>query len=102
MKRFVLGALLISFAIAAVLSHFASESPDGLEKSMTKVGVEEGNPAFSAPFPDYELPVLGSILGKTVPALLGTALAFLLILLLLRALVRREPRASSAERDKNA
>ena len=101
MKRFVLAGLLISLAVAAVLSHFASESPDGLETAMAKVGVEEGNPALPAPFPDYELPVLGSILGKTVPALLGTALAFLLVLVLLRALTRREPRASSTERDKN-
>ena len=102
MKRFVLAGLLISFAVAAVLSHFASQSPDGLETAMARVGVEEGKPALLAPFPDYELPALGGILGKTVPALLGTALAFLLILLLLRPLVRRKPAASSPPRGENA
>jgi cobalt/nickel transport protein len=102
MKRFILAGLLLSFVVAGVLSHFASRSPDGLEKAMAKVGAEEGKPALPAPFPDYELPVLGRILGKTVPALVGTALAFLVILLLLRALTRRDPHASPPQPGENA
>lgn len=102
MRKFVLVGLLISLAVAGVLSHFASRSPDGLETVLHRTGVGEGKPPVPAPFPDYGIPVLGSILGKTVAAVLGTALAFLLVLLLLRALTRRGPRASSAKRGENA
>jgi hypothetical protein len=102
MRRFVLWALLASFAVAGLLSHFASRSPDGLETVLQRRGVEEGQPPVPAPFPDYEAPVLGGILGKTVPAVVGTAVVFLLLLLLFRLLARRAPEGSRTPQDKNA
>jgi len=94
MRRFVLAVLLVSFIIAGVLYHFASESPDGLETVMGEVGAEEGEPLAPSPFPDYEFPLLGTALGKTVAGLAGTALVFLLVLGLLRLLARQRPEPS--------
>lgn len=89
MKRFVLGTLMVSFVIAGVLYHFASPSPDGLETVMAKVGAEEGEPLVPAPLPDYELPALGTVWGKTVAGVVGTALVFGVVLGVLRLLARR-------------
>ena len=89
MRRFVLVGLLASFLIAGVLYHFAAQSPDGLERVMEERGVAEGEPVAPAPFPDYEIPGLGPIAGRTAAGLAGTALAFALPLVLMRVLLRK-------------
>ena len=94
MRRFVLVGLLVSFIIAGVLYHFAAESPDGLETEMERVGAAEGEPLVPAPFPDYEFPLLGTVAGKTVAGVVGTALVFGLVMGLLRLLGRRRSEPS--------
>jgi len=66
MRKFVLSVLLVSFAIAGVLYHFAAQAPDGLEKTMENLGAEEADHLVPSLFPDYEFPLLGRVAGKTV------------------------------------
>jgi len=94
MRRFVLVGLLVSFIIAGFLYHFAAESPDGLERTMERVGAEEGEPLVPAPFAEYEFPLLGTVAGKTVAGVAGTALVFGAVLGVLRLLARRRSEAS--------
>ncbi len=108
MKRFVLVTLLVSFVIAGVLYHFAADSPDGLEKTMERFEAEEGEHVAPSFFPDYEFPLLGTVAGKTVAALVelqliepatvaglvGTALVFGIVLGVLRLLGRGRAKTS--------
>jgi hypothetical protein len=55
-KRLVLGLLLLSLALAGGLSYLASETPDGLEKSLARHDVAEGESVVAAPMADYQSP----------------------------------------------
>lgn len=82
--------LLIAIGLAVFVAPFASPWPDGLESVAAKLGFEEqaGGPAIAAPFPDYEVPGLGSATWATaVAGLVGTVLAFGAAYLLARLLV---------------
>jgi len=90
MRRFVLVGLLASLFVAGVLYHFASESPDGLETVMAEMKVAEGEHLVPSPLGDYEFPLLGTLAGKTVAGLLGTAIVLALSWGILRLLRRRQ------------
>ncbi|MGQ9476165.1 MAG: PDGLE domain-containing protein [Actinomycetota bacterium] len=84
---FILAGLLVSVALALLVSPWASSSPDGLEKVAEDKGflekAEETDPAWeSAPIPDYAIPGLtrevkdeetGEVMEE--PTKLATALA---------------------------
>ena len=80
MRKGIFLVLLVSLAIAAFLSPFASTSPDGLEwvaEDKGFVHLSEGREIVNSPMPDYLIPgmenetVAGSFAG-----VVGTILTF--------------------------
>jgi cobalt/nickel transport protein len=89
MKRRIDGFILVGLGIcllmALFLSHFASSSPDGLEKvAETKGFVSKGEEwKFwkHAPLPDYEIPwIKNKNVSTSLSGLVGTLAIFLLVL----------------------
>ncbi len=82
----VLGGGAIAMVLAVLASPFASQLPDGLERSLEHVGFVQEVLTLSAPFPDYtlpgleHLPVAGSVAGG-----LGAVTVFLLAYALARS-----------------
>ncbi len=68
------GLLGVALAIAAFLAPFASSLPDGLERTAEALGFAgRAQPQWTAPFPDYVIPYLGSSgAAAGVAGLLGT------------------------------
>lgn len=83
--------LLVSFGLALFVSPFACSWPDGLERVAAKLGFEHravASALLKSPIPDYHLPGIQSpVWGTALAGLIGTAVAFLLALLLARVLV---------------
>ena len=79
-RKVITVGLLIAVAVALLLSPFASQSPDGLEKVAEDKGFldrGEGEPALAAPAPDYTIPgVDNDGLSTALAGLLGTLLTF--------------------------
>lgn len=89
MSRFILGLLAVSLGISGLLTLFASESPDGLERSLEKHSIHEGEPIAKAPMPDYEAPLtIRPAFRKAIAGITGTLILFG-ILILLGAALRR-------------
>lgn len=78
-KNLVIGGLLVAIVVAILAPFLASSDPDGLESAAEKVMlIEEPEPAFEAPMPDYLIPAWGeNPLGGVVSIVLGTLLTFL-------------------------
>ena len=78
-KEILLG-LLIAVFLALILSPFASQMPDGLEKVAEDkgfIGKSEVKPIISSPVPDYAWPGLkNEILATSIAGLFGTCLIF--------------------------
>ena len=72
--------LLVALIVAAVLSPFASSSPDGLEKVAEDLGFlhkGEGEPVLIAPVPDYAMPgVKNESVATAAAGIVGTLLTF--------------------------
>ena len=89
MKRRIDGFILVGLGIcllmALFLSHFASSSPDGLEKVAETKGFaskgEEWKFWKHAPLPDYEIPwIKNKNVSTSLSGLVGTLAIFLLVL----------------------
>jgi cobalt/nickel transport protein len=78
-KKFVIGGLIVAIIIAILAPFLASSDPDGLESAAEKILlIEETEPMFEAPLPDYLVPALGeSPLGGAISIVIGTIIAFL-------------------------
>jgi len=79
--RGYLKALIIILFCLAILIPFASEAPDGLERVVEALGIEEHEPAWKGLMPDYTLPTidnpyLSTILAGTFGVLLVLGVAF--------------------------
>ena len=86
----MLGALLT----ATLLSPFASSHPDGLEWVAEQLGfLQEGEPLFVAPLPDYTVPALGETALSTGLA----GLAGVLLVAVIGALLARLVKAGEAK-----
>jgi cobalt/nickel transport system permease protein len=71
----VLGGVMgVALAIAAFLSPFASNLPDGLERAAERIGIaDRAQATLAAPFPDYTLPFAASAgLATAAAGALGT------------------------------
>lgn len=81
-KSFILGGLGIAIIIAILAPFLASSFPDGLESAAEKVLlINETEPLFEAPLPDYLVPAWGeSPWGGVVSIVLGTLVAFLMMI----------------------
>ncbi|MBU7005860.1 PDGLE domain-containing protein [Phosphitispora fastidiosa] len=80
MKKGVFLALLVSLAIAAFLSPFASTSPDGLERVAEDKGflhLSEGKQVVKSPMPDYVMPgVKNETTAGSLAGVAGTLITF--------------------------
>lgn len=96
--------MLVALIIAAVLSPFASSSPDGLERVAEDLGFlhkGEGEPVFKSPIPDYAMPGIGNETGATAAAgIIGTLATFLIMYGLAKAMAKRKAGPSDAGRGK--
>jgi cobalt/nickel transport protein len=79
-RRFVWAGLLLAVGVAVMLSPFASQSPDGLERVAENHGfIDRGqeSPLVEAPLPDYGVPGMGDgWLSTPVAGVTGTLLTF--------------------------
>jgi cobalt/nickel transport system permease protein len=88
----VIYGALIALGLALFASPFASQWPDGLDKTAEALGFKEkaAGAIMPAPIPDYEMPgVHWSALATSMAGAVGTVVAFLLAWLLARVLVPR-------------
>jgi len=85
--RLILGGLAVSIAVAVFLAPLASPLDDGLEYVGGRLEVlEEAEPVFEGPMPDYRLPGLPDVGWVTAAAgVIGTVTVFLASLVLARA-----------------
>jgi len=79
--RGYLKALIIILFCLAILIPFASEAPDGLERVVEALGIEEHEPTWKGLMPDYTLPTIdnpyiSTILAGTFGVLLVLGVAF--------------------------
>jgi cobalt/nickel transport system permease protein len=94
----IYGALL-ALGLALFASPFASQWPDGLDKTAEALGFKEKvtEPILPAPIPEYAMPgIHWSAMGTAVAGAVGTVVVFVLAWLLARVLVpqvRPEPAA---------
>jgi cobalt/nickel transport system permease protein len=90
--------VLIALGLALFASPFASQWPDGLDRTAEILGFKEraAAPILSAPIPDYEMPGISwSPLATSIAGAAGTIVAFIFAWLLARVLVpRRIPEAA--------
>jgi len=81
---FVLAALVVSAALALLVSPFASSSPDGLERVAADESFEDAAQApvwRLPPLPDYQLPgIENEALATGLAGLLGTLVLFAVVL----------------------
>jgi len=86
---------LIALGIALFASPFASQWPDGLDKTAQALGFAEkaSAPVVAAPVPDYAMPgIHGSALATALAGAVGTVVVFGLAWVLARVLVpKRKP-----------
>lgn len=86
-RRYILFALLLIAAL--FFTPYVSESPDGLEASLEKLGVEHSEEPIiiESPMPDYTVPVLGDqmisgisagIAGTVISLVVGIGIALLI------------------------
>jgi cobalt/nickel transport protein len=81
-RAWILGAVVVALAIAALLSPWASPWPDGLERVAQRIGFNGravSRPAVPAPLPEYAVPLLGS--GRLSTAVAGVAGTLLVLAL---------------------
>lgn len=82
--------LVLAVGLAVFVGPFACPWPDGLERVAERFGFQSKavEPAFPAPMPDYQLPLIGSAVGATaVAGLAGILVAFAAAYALARVLV---------------
>lgn len=80
--------------VAAVLSLLASKLPDGLEWAAEQLGLTERTQGVvPAPLPDYTVPGLGHLPGRSLAGIVGAVAAFGIAFLLVRARERRRETA---------
>lgn len=81
MRKSVFLALLVSLAIAAFISPFASSNPDGLERVAEDKGfihLSEGKKVVKSPMPDYVMPGVGNEKAAgSMAGVAGTMITFL-------------------------
>ena len=92
---------LIALGIALFASPFASQWPDGLDRTAEALGFAEKAtaPVVAAPVPDYEMPgIHGSALATAMAGAAGTVVVFGLAWVLARVLVpRSKPRVAAGD-----
>jgi len=81
MKKFIIGAFIISIILAVCISPFASSFPDGLEKVAKSLGFIHKETTFfiKSPISDYSVSFIkGERLSTSFAGLIGTVIVFIL------------------------
>ncbi|ACV62034.1 hypothetical protein Dtox_1149 [Desulfofarcimen acetoxidans DSM 771] len=80
MKKLLLASFIVALLVAALLSPFASSSPDGLERVAEDKGFlekGEGHNLISSPLPDYLIPgISDERLSTSAAGIAGTLITF--------------------------
>lgn len=80
MRKGILLALVVSIAVAAFISPFASSDPDGLERVAEDKGFihrSEGKEIAKSPMPDYVMPgIENETMAGSMAGVAGTILTF--------------------------
>lgn len=90
-KAFAIIALTVTLLVAAVVSLFASNAPDGLEKVATDTGFADSageHAASGSPLADYQASFLDGALGRSVAGVVGVVVTLALFYGLTRLLRR--------------
>jgi len=75
--RGVTKAIILIIVGLAILIPFASTFPDGFERVVGSLGLDEPEPFWSGPMPDYTLPLsTNPYMTKLISGLIGLFLAF--------------------------
>ncbi|MEM3673639.1 MAG: PDGLE domain-containing protein [Candidatus Bathyarchaeia archaeon] len=83
--------LILILAFLALLIPFSSEAPDGLERVVETLGVEEHEPLWSGLMPDYTLPAISNSYASTLLAgVFGTFLVLGLSYIVGMAVAKKE------------
>ena len=91
MKKFVLIMLALSLVIAGGLSYFASIHPDGLEKVAQDKGfAAKAQEPVHTVLPDYTIPGHKGFLSKGLAGIIGVAVTFGMVILVVRIVSRRK------------
>lgn len=80
-KTFIIISAIICIIIAALFSHFASSSPDGLEKVAEKLSFEQraGEAIVKSAMPDYVVPqIQNEKVSASTAGAVGTIITFVL------------------------
>lgn len=90
MKRFVLFLLAVSLVVAGVVSYFASEHPDGLERVAEDSGFAEKarDPAITV-LPDYTVPGIHGFFSNALAGIIGVLASLGLVILVGKMVTRR-------------
>ena len=90
MKRSLLIILIISLAIAGIVSYFASQYPDGLERVAVDLGFvhKAKDPAVTV-LPDYTIPGIEGIISNGLAGIIGVLATFGFVLLIGKLIIRR-------------
>lgn len=96
MKRFVVGMLVVSLVIGGVVSWFASQEPDGLERVAEDSGFGDAarRPRFQI-LPDYSVPGLSPFWSNALAGLIGTVAVFGVVMVTGKLLSRRRSKEDS-------
>ena len=94
MKKY-LAATAMVVVFLAVFIPFASSSPDGLQKVVTSMGIEEPEPIWHGLMGDYSVNALGDTYVSTLAAgILGTMLVLAAALVLGTVIAKRSQAAT--------
>lgn len=89
--------LLLALVVAALLSPFASSSPDGLERVAEDLGfIEkgEGEPIIESPVPDYTFPgIKNESVGTAAAGVAGTLATFGVMYGLAKSIEKKKAKA---------
>lgn len=97
MRKGIMLALLVSVAVAAFLSPFASSNPDGLERVAEDKGFihrSEGKEVVKSPMPDYVMPgIRNETVAGSMAGVAGTIITFAAMYGIGRLYIRNSRRA---------
>jgi len=91
MRRFVIVILAVSLVVAGLVSWFASNDPDGLERVAEDSGFHgmADDPAVEV-MPDYTVPGLDGFLSNALAGIAGVLTTFAVVWLAGKVIVRRK------------
>lgn len=97
-RTLAVALLILAVVVAGLLARWASDQPDGLEKTLADLGRAESDPAAApAPLPDYAVPgVSAKALSLGLAGIIGVVIT-LAVTFAVGKLLAARPRTHQAE-----